>query len=127
MNSRTELYLAALARAGVGGTDQYRKKLDDNAPVPMNLEDLYCEGRVALIFAAYGWNVTMRPESNVPEPDLEACLNDGLLYIEVKHLPKQEAGPSAGTRSCAGDASTATRNSGRRGRAAMGADVQAGH
>jgi len=85
--SKTDLYLAALARAGVMGIDQYRKKLEDNAPVPMNVEDLYCEARVALIFAAYRWSVTMRPESNTPEPDLEARLNDGgLLYIEVKHF-----------------------------------------
>jgi len=90
MSSRTDLYLAALACAGVGGIDQYRKKLDDNAPVPMNVEDLYCEARVALIFAGYGWNVAMRPESNAPEPDLEARLNGGLLYVEVKHFRSKE-------------------------------------
>lgn len=86
-SSKTDLYLAALARARVRGIDQYRKKLVDNAQVLTNVEDLYCEARIALIFSAYRWNVTMRPESDTPEPDLEARLNDGgLLYIEVKHF-----------------------------------------
>lgn len=90
MNSKTDLYLSALAGAGVRGIEQYRKKLESNTPVPMNVEDLYCEARVALIFAAYRWNVTMRPESDTPEPDLEARLNGGLLYIEVKHFRSKE-------------------------------------
>jgi hypothetical protein len=86
-SAKTDLYLTALARAGVRGIDQYRKKLENNAPVPLNVEDLYCEARIALIFSAYRWSVTMRPESGTPEPDLEARLNDGdLLYIEVKHF-----------------------------------------
>jgi hypothetical protein len=70
-----------LRRNGVGGVDSYRKKLLDNEKDSLRLEDLTCEGEVALAFAKYGWAVTMRES-----PDVEARLSGAYLGIEVKHF-----------------------------------------
>ena len=74
-------YCDVLRAARINAVDPYQKRLEDNAPVPANLEDLVCEGRVALTFAQYGCQVTIRDS-----PDLEARIGGLSLGIEVKHF-----------------------------------------
>src|ERR1035441_1627921 len=74
-------YCDVLRAAGINAVDPYQKRLEDNAPVPSNLEDLVCEGRVALTFAQHGCQVTMRDS-----PDLEARTGGLSLGIQGKHL-----------------------------------------
>jgi hypothetical protein len=66
--------------AGVQSVDFYEKKLRDNQNDAPRLEDLACESRVALIFQAHGWSVTMRES-----PDLEGWIDGLYMGIEVKH------------------------------------------
>ena len=74
-------YCDVLRAARIKAVDPYQKRLEDNAPVPANLEDLVCEGRVALTFAQHGCQVTMRDS-----PDLEARIGGLSVGIEVKHF-----------------------------------------
>jgi hypothetical protein len=75
-----EQHCYILRTAGVQSVDLYEKKLRDNENDPPRLEDLGCEGRVALIFQAHGWSVTMRES-----PDLEGWIGGIYMGIEVKH------------------------------------------
>src|ERR1039458_5551469 len=70
-----------LRKFQISGVDQFQKKLRDNASISANLEDLVCEGRVALTFAQYGWQVTMRES-----PDVEVRRNGIVIGIEMKHF-----------------------------------------
>src|ERR1039458_9361756 len=73
-----------LRKFQISGVDQFQKKLRDNASISANLEDLVCEGRVALTFAQYGWQVTMRES-----PDVEVRRNGIVIGIEVKHFRRK--------------------------------------
>lgn len=73
--------IATLRAARVHGLEQYEEKLRDNAGNSGHLEDLACEGFVALTFARYGWSVVMRES-----PDLEVRKHDFYLGVEVKHF-----------------------------------------
>src|SRR5579862_8126050 len=75
-------FIATIRRMGIQGADAYEKKLQDNASDSQRLEDLDCEGYVALAFAKHGWDVIFREQS----PDLEARLGGFYLGIEVKHF-----------------------------------------
>jgi hypothetical protein len=75
-----EQHCEILRRAGVQSVDLYEKKLRDNQNDPPRLEDLSCEGRVALIFQTHGWSITMRES-----PDLEGWIGGIYMGIEVKH------------------------------------------
>jgi hypothetical protein len=74
-------YCTILTQAGIRGVDLYEKKLQDSAGDAQRVDDLQCEGRVALIFQKHGWSITMRES-----PDLEGRLNGIFLGIEVKHF-----------------------------------------
>lgn len=74
-------YCDVLRGERINSVDPYQKRLEDNSPVLANLEDLVCEGRVALTFAQHGCQVTMRES-----PDLEARIGGLFFGIEVKHF-----------------------------------------
>jgi hypothetical protein len=74
-------FCATLRQAGVQGVDFYQQKFRDNAGDQERLQDLACEGRVALAFSMQRWAIAMRES-----PDLEGRLNGIYLGIEVKHF-----------------------------------------
>jgi hypothetical protein len=75
-------FTTILRKMAIQGVDAYEKKLRDNEADSQRIEDLACEGYVALAFAKYGWAVTIREQS----PDLEVRLNGLYLGVEVKHF-----------------------------------------
>ena len=88
-------YCDVLRGARINSVDPYQKRLEDNAPVLANLEDLVCEGRVALTFAQHGCQVTMRES-----PRLEARIGGLFFGIEVKHFRMEASGMIPWKRRC---------------------------
>jgi hypothetical protein len=75
-----------LRTSGIHGVDGYQKKLQDNEKDARRLQDLGCEGEVALAFVRHGWTINMGES-----PDLEGRLNGIYLGIEVKHFRFKES------------------------------------
>jgi len=77
----------SLEKAHVQGIPEYIKKLRANAKNKKNFEDVYLEGRAALMFSKAGLGVTMQES-----PDLALIFNNEQFYAEVKHfrLKKQD-------------------------------------
>lgn len=76
-----EHLLAELLQRGVRGVEAYRKKLDRNAAIPENLEDLLREGDAAIMFRKAGFQVLLRDS-----PDLELATDGQAIFAEVKHF-----------------------------------------
>ncbi|MGC1377807.1 MAG: hypothetical protein WA821_16360 [Anaerolineales bacterium] len=77
-------YLAQLRSEGVAGINQYEQRLRNNAGNPAVLDDLFFEGRAALLFRHNGFTVTIRER-----PDLQIGLGDEIVYAEVKHFQEK--------------------------------------
>src|ERR1017187_9710704 len=78
-------HIAQLKNAGASGLEQYERKLRDNAGNDEILADLFCEGRVALMFLHSGWQVTLRDS-----PDLQMTLGGQVAYAEVKRFRQKK-------------------------------------
>ena len=66
---------------GAIGVEQYEVKLKNNAKNIAVLDDLFFEGRAALLFLNNGFKVTLRDS-----PDLKIELDNEVVYAEVKHF-----------------------------------------
>ncbi len=78
-------YVTQLIRMGAIGVEQYEQKLKNNAKNIARLDDLFFEGRAALLFLKNRFNVTLRES-----PDLKIELDNEVVYVEVKHFGKKE-------------------------------------
>jgi len=86
MNSRrTSQYVSQLRADGVSGVQQYEQRLRDNAKNRSVLDDLWCEGRAALMFSRNGFQVTLREK-----PDLRLEFKKEVVYAEVKHFRRKK-------------------------------------
>lgn len=74
-------YVAQLKAKGIAGIDQYEQRLKDNAGNSAVLDDLFFEGRAALLFRHNGFTVTLQER-----PDLQIGLDNEIVYVEVKHF-----------------------------------------
>ena len=70
---------------GAIGIKQYEQKLKNNAKNIARLDDLFFEGRAALLFLKNRFNVTLRES-----PDLKIELDNEVVYVEVKHFGEKE-------------------------------------
>jgi len=70
---------------GAIGVEQYEQKLKNNAKNIARLDDLFFEGRAALLFLKNRFKVTLRES-----PDLKIELDNEVVYVEVKHFGKKE-------------------------------------
>jgi len=70
---------------GAIGVEQYEVKLKSNAKNIAVLDDLFFEGRAALLFLNNGFKVTLRDS-----PDLKIELDNEVVYAEVKHFREKE-------------------------------------
>ncbi len=70
---------------GTIGVEQYEVKLKNNAKNMAVLDDLFFEGRAALLFINNGFKVTLRDS-----PDLKIELDNEVVYAEVKHFREKE-------------------------------------
>ena len=70
---------------GAIGVEQYEVKLKNNAKDIAVLDDLFFEGRAALLFLNNGFKVTLRDS-----PDLKIELDNEVVYAEVKHFREKE-------------------------------------
>jgi len=70
---------------GAIGVEQYEVKLKNNAKNIAVLDDLFFEGRAALLFLNNGFKVTLRDS-----PDLKIELDNEVVYAEVKHFREKE-------------------------------------
>lgn len=77
--------LAQLRQVGVGGVDQYERRLKNNAPSESNVDNLLFEAGAALMFRRNGWQATLRER-----PDLMLTLDGEVVYAEVKHFREKE-------------------------------------
>jgi hypothetical protein len=78
-------YVSQLRREGIGGFEQHEHKLTDNLRNLSVLNDLFLEGRAALMFQRNGFRVVLREK-----PDLQLELNKEIVYAEVKHFQRKE-------------------------------------
>jgi hypothetical protein len=78
---RIDDFCAEIRASGIQGVDFYEQRLRDNENDQERLQDLACEGYVALAFSERNWAITMRDS-----PDLEGRLSGIYLGIEVKHF-----------------------------------------
>lgn len=78
-------YVTQLIRMGAIGVEQYEQKLKNNAKNIARLDDLFFEGRAALLFLKNRFKVTLRES-----PDLKIELDNEVVYVEVKHFGKKE-------------------------------------
>ena len=74
-----------LRGTGAIGVEQYEVKLKNNAKNNAVINDLFFEGRAALLFLNKGFKVTLRDS-----PDLKIELDNEVVYAEVKHFRKKE-------------------------------------
>ncbi len=70
---------------GAIGVEQYEVKLKNNAKNIAVLDDLFFEGRAALLFLTNGFKVTLRDS-----PDVKIELDNEVVYAEVKHFREKE-------------------------------------
>ena len=70
---------------GAIGVEHYEVKLKNNAKNRAVLDDLFLEGRAALLFLNNGFKVTLRDS-----PDLRIELDNEVVYAEVKHFREKE-------------------------------------
>ena len=70
---------------GAIGVEQYEVKLKNNTKNIAVLDDLFFEGRAALLFLNNGFKVTLRDS-----PDLKIELDNEVVYAEVKHFREKE-------------------------------------
>lgn len=70
---------------GAIGVEQYEVKLKNNATNIAVTDDLFFEGRAALLFLNNGFKVTLRDS-----PDLKIELDNEVVYAEVKHFREKE-------------------------------------
>ena len=70
---------------GAIGVEQYEVKLKNNTKNIAVLDDLFFEGRAALLFLNKGFKVTLRDS-----PDLKIELDNEVVYAEVKHFREKE-------------------------------------
>ncbi len=77
--------VAQLRCNGAIGVEQYEQKLKNNAKNIAVLDDLFFEGRAALLFLSNGFKVTLRDS-----PDLKIELDNEVVYAEVKHFREKE-------------------------------------
>lgn len=84
-SSHIDDYISLLRTKGATGVDEYEQKLRGNARNQNKLDDLFFEGRAALMFLHHRWRVELRES-----PDLGLRLNGELLYAEVKHFYEKE-------------------------------------
>ncbi|MFC1968274.1 hypothetical protein ACFLVX_02640 [Chloroflexota bacterium] len=70
---------------GAIGIEQYEVKLKNNTKNIAVLDDLFFEGRAALLFLTNGFKVTLRDS-----PDLKIELDNEVVYAEVKHFREKE-------------------------------------
>jgi len=70
---------------GAVGVEQYAQKLKNNAKNIAVFDDLFFEGRAALLFLNNEFKVTFRDS-----PDLKIELDNEVVYAEVKHFRKKE-------------------------------------
>jgi len=80
-----EQRIVQLRRKGAIGVEQYEQKLKNNIKNIAVLDDLFFEGRAALLFLNNGFKVTLRDS-----PDLKIELDNEVVYAEVKHFRKKE-------------------------------------
>lgn len=71
----------SLEKAHVDGVPEYIKRLQNNSSNCDVFQDLYLEGRAALMFRQAGCRVTIQGS-----PDLSLKFNNGQFYAEVKHF-----------------------------------------
>jgi len=71
----------SLEKAHVKGIPEYIKRLQNNSSNCGVFQDLFLEGRAALMFSKTGISVTMRES-----PDLALMFNNEQFYAEVKHF-----------------------------------------
>ena len=74
----------SLEKAHVHGIPEYIKKLHANSNSE-NFDDIYLEGKAAIMFSQAGFDVTLREA-----PDLALKFNNEQFYAEVKHFRKKE-------------------------------------
>lgn len=77
--------VAQLRSKGAVGVEQYKEKLKNNVKKIAVIDDLFFEGRAALLFLNNGFKVTLRDS-----PDLKIELDNEVVYAEVKHFRGKE-------------------------------------
>lgn len=77
--------IAHLRAAGATGVDEYALKLKANEKNEETFQDLFFEGKAALMFLDHRWQVELRDS-----PDLKLRFGGELLYAEVKHFRRKE-------------------------------------
>jgi len=77
--------VAQLRSKGAVGVEQYKEKLKNNVKKIAVIDDLFFEGRAALLFLNNGFKVTLRDS-----PDLKIELDNEVVYAEVKHFREKE-------------------------------------
>ncbi len=85
IHGRISQFVEQLRTEGINGIEQYEQRLRDNANNFSVLDDLFCEGRAALMFSRNGFRVVLREK-----PDLRLELNEEVVYAEVKHFRRKE-------------------------------------